>query len=126
MLYRDTYPAHKPADHARASILPGAMAAAILASGIGCAALGILVILADASEAAKAWMTLSTAVGPLSGKTTGAVVVWLTSWGVLHVLWRGKVVYLSRTYLAVLLGLLMIGLLGTFPPFYVPVAELFH
>jgi len=104
----------------------GATAAAILASGIGCAALGIFVTLADANEAAKEVMTLSTAVGPLSGKTTFAVIAWLLSWGILHMLWREKSVALSRTYLVVFLGLVVIGLLGTFPPVYVPVAELFH
>jgi hypothetical protein len=126
MSYRDSYLSHVPVEQARAVVLQGATAAAILASGIGCAALGIFVTLADASATAKELMTLSTAVGPLSGKTTFAVVVWLISGGLLHVLWRGKPVYLTRTYKAVFLGLLLIGLLGTFPPFYVLVAEMFH
>ncbi len=126
MSYRDSYLYHAPAERAAVSVLHGATAAAIMASAIGCAAVGFFVILADASEAAKAVMTISSAVGPLSGKTTFAVVVWLISWGFLHGLWRGTQVRLSRTYMAVFLVLVVIGVVGTFPPFYVPFAELFH
>ncbi len=126
MSYRDSSLQHVSTQQAHAVGVPGATAAAILASGIGCAALGCLVILAEANEAAKAIMTLSPAVGSLSGKATFAVLAWLLSWGLFHILWREKAVALSRTYMVVLLGLIVIGVLGTFPPVYVRVAELFH
>ena len=113
-------------EQAHASVLSGAAAAAIMASAIGCAAVGFFVILADASEAAKEWMTISSAVGPLSGKTTFAVVVWLISWGLLNVLGGGTQVRLSRPYMAVFVVFVVIGGEGPFPPFYVPFAEMFY
>jgi len=95
----------------------GPIAAAILAGGVGSAALGILTTLAEASTDVKDWLEWSSDVGPLSGKTTVAVLVWLVAWAVLHVLYRGKPYETKRafTIAVVLVGL---GVLGTFPTFF--------
>jgi hypothetical protein len=54
-------------------------------------------------------------VGPLSGKTTVAIIIWLAAWFVLSRLWRTKTVALGRINLAAF-ALLGVGLLLTFPP----------
>jgi hypothetical protein len=95
----------------------GTTAATLLASGIGCAAFGIAVVAAESLEPVKQLLTLSTAVGPLSGKAVVAVVIYLLAWAALFLACRKRTmdfaVVLRVT--AVLVGL---GLLGTFPPFY--------
>jgi hypothetical protein len=95
----------------------GPIAAAILAAGLGSLALGILTTLAEANENFKEFLNLYDPVGPLSGKTTGAVIVWLVAWAVLHVAYRNKAVE-SRKELAISLVLIGLGVLGTFPIFF--------
>ena len=93
----------------------GRAAAAILAAGIGCAAVGILAILRDAfSPVAKA-LNFYNPSGPLSGVTTVAVVIWLAAWFVLARQWRDKNVAMGKVNLASF-ALLSVGLLLTFPP----------
>ena len=70
----------------------GPVAAAILAAGVGALALGVLTTLAEASEGFKEFLTFSEPVGPLSGKTIGAVLIWLVAWVVLHIVYRNKAV----------------------------------
>ncbi|MBK6770422.1 MAG: hypothetical protein IPG72_15700 [Ardenticatenales bacterium] len=96
------------------SMTDGAAAAAILAAGIGSAMLGLLTTGAEASAALKTALTLSTGVGPLSGKVIGATVAYFASWLILHFLWRDKDINFGRmtTIAAVLIG---IGVLLTFP-----------
>ena len=91
--------------------------AAVLAAGIGTFVLGLFTVLAEASTSIKDWLVFREPVGPLSGKTTLAVLAWAVSWGVLAAAWRGKDVRFERilTVTFVLLGL---GLLGTFPTFF--------
>ena len=95
----------------------GPASAAVVASGIGVLALGLLTTLAQASAPIKDALTLSNPVGPLSGKTTVAVVVWLVAWAVLHGLWKNKQVDFDRAFTATLI-LIALGLLGTFPLFF--------
>jgi len=95
----------------------GPIAAAMLAAGLGALALGILTTLAEASESFKEFLNVYDPVGPLSGKTIGAVVVWLIAWAILHVMYRTRVVE-SRKELAVSLILIGLGVLGTFPVFF--------
>ena len=68
----------------------GPVAAAILAAGVGAFALGVLTTLAEASEQIKEFLNLYDPVGPLSGKTTGAVIIWLVAWVILHLIYRSK------------------------------------
>lgn len=95
----------------------GPALAALLAAGIGVTALGVLTTLAEASQAIKDALVISKPVGPLSGKTTYAVVIWIVAWVVLAFLWRGRDLPPRTVYLAtfILVGL---GALGTFPLFY--------
>lgn len=95
----------------------GPVAAAFYAAGIGSLVLGILTTLAEASTGIKDALQLSDSVGPLSGKTIGAVVAWIVSWVLLHTALKGKDPDLSKVFMwtAVLVG---VGLLLTFPTFF--------
>jgi len=95
----------------------GPAAAAILASGIGSMALGLFTTLAQAITSIKNALNLYDPAGPLSGKTTVAVVVWVVAWGILHGLWKGKQVDFAKVFIATVI-LIALGLLGTFPPFF--------
>ncbi len=99
----------------------GPAAAAILAAGVGCVALGLLVTLTAASVFVEEAMVFYEPVGSLSGKTTLAVVIWLVVWVVLNSRLKDKQVNFAKTFKITLI-LVAIGLLGTFPPFY----ALFH
>lgn len=96
----------------------GVAAAAILSAGIGSFALGIFTVLAEMSPWAKGMMTLTMPVGPLSGKTTFAVVIWLASWMVLHLLWRNRDIGRFNEVIVAALLLVGLGFLGTFPLFF--------
>jgi hypothetical protein len=95
----------------------GPVAAAILAGGIGCLALGVFTTLAEASVDIKDWLQWSDRVGPLSGKTVMAVIVWLIAWAVLHVVYRTKP-FETRRALTIALILVALGAVGTFPTFF--------
>ncbi len=94
----------------------GPVAAAILATGIGCFALGVLTVLARASQTLAAALTWFAPTGPLSGVTSLAILFWLLAWVGLAGLWRRRDVPIGRTT-AVALVLLAVGFLLTFPPF---------
>jgi hypothetical protein len=95
----------------------GPIAAAIIAGGIGAAALGLFTTLAEASTDVKDWLDWDSDVGPLSGKTIMAVIVWLVAWAVLHVVYRGKP-YETRRAFTIAVVLVGLGVLGTFPTFF--------
>lgn len=91
----------------------GAVWAAILASGIGGFSVGLVVILNEAGIFASP--TLYGPAGGVSGRTTIAAVIWLVSWTVLHRLWRDREVDGGRVT-AIAAVLVLLGLVGTFPP----------
>jgi hypothetical protein len=95
----------------------GPGAAAILAAGIGCAAVGIVTLSAEVSEVIHDLLNFYNPVGPLSGKTTVAIIIWLAAWFVLSRLWRTKTVAMRQVNLAAFI-LLALGLLLTFPPIW--------
>jgi hypothetical protein len=95
----------------------GPVAAAILAGGVGAFALGLLTTLAEASTSIHDFLDFYSPVGPLSGKTIGAVVIWLVAWGLLYMVYRNKAVE-SRRALTVSLVLIGLGVVGTFPLFF--------
>jgi hypothetical protein len=99
----------------------GAAAAAIVAAGIGAVALGLAIVLADASATANSWFNFHDPVGPLGGKTTVATAVYVIAWLVLHLRWRSRVIEPGRV-LSATLYLMAAALVLTFPPFY----TLFH
>ncbi len=94
----------------------GPGAAAILAAGIGCAAVGILAFAGDASEAIGKLLNFYNPVGTLSGVTTVSIIVWLVAWFALARRWGKKSVAIGKVNLAAF-TLLIVGLLLTFPPF---------
>lgn len=95
----------------------GPAMAAILAAAIGVFALGLATTLAAAGEGAKDWLNFQNRVGPLSGKTTMAGVVWLVSWAVLHfVWWRRDVSFAAVVALAIVL--IVVGNVLMFPPVF--------
>jgi hypothetical protein len=95
----------------------GPIAAAIIAGGIGAAALGLFTTLAEANEDIKDWLDWDGDVGPLSGKTIMTVIVWLIAWVVLHVIYRAKP-YETRRAFIIAVVLVALGVLGTFPTFF--------
>ncbi|KAB1138860.1 hypothetical protein F7R91_41655 [Streptomyces luteolifulvus] len=95
----------------------GPISAAIIAAGFGATALGLLTTLAEASESVKDALTWSDDVGPLSGKTSLAVAVWLLAWVLLHAALRNKP-YETLPALGITLALIGLGVLGTFPEFF--------
>lgn len=94
-----------------------ATAAGLISAGLGTAVLGIVTVLAAASQAFSANLAWVGPVGPLSGKTTVAVLAWLLSWAWLARRWGersldfGKVIVWTAVLIAV-------GFLGTFPPIF--------
>ncbi len=85
----------------------GPIAAAVIAGGIGAAALGVLTTLAEASEGVREWLQL---------------LVWLVAWAVLHAALRRRP-YETRRALVVALVLIAVGVVGTFPTFFQLFAE---
>jgi hypothetical protein len=98
------------------SIPNGPGAAAILAAGIGCAAVGILSFAGDASDAIGRLLNFYNPTGTLSGVTTVAIIVWLVAWFALQRLWQTQTVVMVKVSVAAF-ALLAAGFLLTFPPF---------
>ncbi len=95
----------------------GPFAAALLATGIGCFLLGLLTTLAEVSGGFRTLLNFYNPVGPLSGKTTYAVILYVISWAVLHYMWKGRD-NMVRFVLRPFVVLTLLGLLGTFPIFF--------
>ena len=93
----------------------GFTAATLLAGGFGVALLGVLTLVVERFAGTQQAFTLVKDVGPLSGKTTYAVIGWLVSWAILAVVLRGRDVSERATYW--ISGILVaLGFLLTFPP----------
>jgi len=92
----------------------GAGAAALVSAGIGCFILGLMTSLVAASSGLGKALNWWNTVGPLSGKTSIAVIVWLVVWLGLWLAWRGKDRSL-RSAFTVMTVLVVVGLLLTFP-----------
>lgn len=95
----------------------GPVAAAFLSAGLGTLALGLFTTGAAAFAGVANALRWSTPVGPLSGKSTLAVIIWLAAWLVFGARWRGREVRFASIYRWTLL-LVALGLLLTFPPFF--------
>lgn len=91
--------------------------AAMVAAGVGCTVLGVLTVLTEASAAVKTALNVYNPVGPLSGKTLGAVLAYVVTWIGLALWARGRVVRIEH-WIPISLGLIAIGLILTFPPVY--------
>jgi hypothetical protein len=74
----------------------GPAAAAILAAGIGCLALGVFALAGDASTAINHFFSFYKPSGALSGVSTMAVIVWLVAWFALARRWNHASVALAK------------------------------
>jgi len=93
----------------------GEAAAAILAAGIGSAALGFVTAVSEVAGSLRPMLAFYRPVGPLSGRTLIAVAAWLVSWLLLHNSWKGRQVNFSKIFIWALI-FIALGLFGTFPP----------
>lgn len=95
----------------------GPFAAALFMASVACFILGLLTTGAVISSSLKEWLTWSQSVGPLSGKTSVPLIVWLLGWGWLNWQWRNREISLKvvGSLSVILLGL---ALLLLFPPFF--------
>jgi len=98
-----------------AVVTNGPGAAAILSAGIGSFAVAIFAIAADKSPFVKNLFVFYKPTGALSGETTVAILLWLTTWAILNWLWRRRNLSLPRINVIALV-LLGLSLLLTFPP----------
>jgi hypothetical protein len=95
----------------------GPVSAALLAGGIGSAAMGLITLafeINDKSAFAKS-MAWYKPVGGLSGKSSWAIIIFFVSWAILHYVWKDKETDFARIS-SIAIALLVVGLLGTFPP----------
>jgi hypothetical protein len=111
-------PQHQPAVRipAESSVPNGPGAAAILSAGMGCFALAVFAVVADASKHVASFFTFYVPTGPLSGVTTSAILLWLGTWFVLARMWRHQTVAAAKVNVVAFM-LLFLGILLTFPPF---------
>lgn len=95
----------------------GSASAILLATGIGCLAIGLFTVGSAASSSLKGFLNWYGAAGSISGKFGAGVLVWLIAWGILHHLWKDKDVSLPFSFTIMIL-LFGIGLGLTFPPIF--------
>jgi hypothetical protein len=95
----------------------GKALAALVAAGIGSAVLGVLTTLAELSARLKNVLNIYDPVGPLSGKPTVPVIIWLIAWYVLARRWHVRPPVMKSALVApfILIGA---GFVGTFPLFF--------
>ena len=98
-------------------VAAGVAAATFISSGIGALVLGLMTTGAVLSAGLKDALNLWNPAGPLSGKTTVAIIVWLISWVLLNSLWKGKDMDLRKSFIITLV-LIGLGILFTFPPVF--------
>ena len=92
----------------------------MIAAGVGIFFLGLFTTLAVINSSVKSfleWWQWGQGVGPLAGKTTVSVLIWLVTWAILDLAWRDKDVKIKVAfYIGLALGVL--GAIGMFPPFF--------
>src|SRR5689334_6229467 len=89
----------------------GRAAAALLAAGIGCLALGALSVLSSVFDPLSEALKFYGLADDISGVSTLAIAAWLLSWFLLHRRWKQLQVHFPWV-LAVTLLLIALGLLG--------------
>lgn len=80
--------------------------------------MGLLVTLSEVIEPLKDALNIYPPVGPLSGKTTVACCIWIAAWIALANTNYLKGYLKGRGVTRVSVTLILVGLLGTFPPVY--------
>ncbi|MDR7000029.1 hypothetical protein [Neobacillus niacini] len=115
---------HKTETSTDSLLQDGVVLSTILASGIGCAIFGLFVTLSESNASVKQALTIMNSVGPLSGKVVFSFSLWIVVWVILHINMKNKQLNHQKIY-KLSFFFILLGLLGTFPPFYQAVAELF-
>ncbi len=95
----------------------GPVAAALLAGGIASAVMGVVTTVSEAVPSVASRINIDNPVGPLSGKIAITLVAFAVSWIVLHLVFRGRDTDFTKVATTAIV-LLVIGLIGTFPPFF--------
>ena len=101
----------------------GPVAAVFISTGIASLVLGLFVTLNEMSADINNFLKfdanygIGSGVGPLSGKVTLAVIAFIVSWVVLHIVWRGKELDFRKVFIASLI-LVGLGFALTFPPIF--------
>lgn len=93
------------------------VAATLVAAGVGCLAMGIVTTLSEALKPVADVLNLYKPVGPLSGKSLVAIVVWLVAWAALNRSAQGKQINVGK-WLTCSLVCVGIGVVATFPLFF--------
>ncbi|HIP72019.1 MAG TPA: hypothetical protein EYH05_11570 [Anaerolineae bacterium] len=112
-----TTPREKYRETTQAHVASGAAAATFISSGIGVLVLGLMTTGAVLSAGLKDVLNLWNPAGPLTGKSTFAIIAWLISWVIFNYLWKGKETDLRKSFIITLV-LIGLGLLFTFPPVF--------
>jgi hypothetical protein len=94
----------------------GPAAAAILSAGAGCTFMGLLTVVAGASQPLARLLTFYLPTGPLSGVSSVAILLWLGMWFILAKRWQTKTVAIGKVNATAFL-LLALAIMLTFPPF---------
>jgi hypothetical protein len=98
----------------------GPAAAVMIAAGLAVFTLGLMTTLAVINGSVNSflgWFQFDQGVGALAGKSTVSVLVFFVAWLVLYLIWREKDVVLKTSFY-IGLGLGILGVIGTFPPFF--------
>jgi len=97
----------------------GPAAAALLAGGIGSAAMGLITLIYELNDKSgfATFLKWNKGVGALSGKSSLAIIIFFVAWAILHYIWKDKNTNFAQIS-SVAIALLVVGLLGTFPPFW--------
>ena len=95
----------------------GPASAALLAGGIGSAVLGLVTVVYEINDQSAFAQSLVWVkpVGGLSGKSSLGIIAFFVAWAILHYIWKDKNTDFTRIS-ALSIALLVVGLLGTFPP----------
>ncbi len=95
------------------------LGAAFVSGGIGSVALGLMIVLTEMKAGAglKSALGWVGPVGPLSGKTGVAVIAFIVSWIALRFVFRNNPLKLTTAFY-ISLGLIILGLLMSFPPIF--------
>jgi hypothetical protein len=100
------------------SLTNGGAWAAILAAGIGCAALGFCIDLGEDSKYFGSALNFYNPSGNLSGKTAVAIVVWLIVWAILHARWKNRTMARPGAIAVVTVILVCLGVIAGSPFFF--------
>jgi peptidoglycan biosynthesis protein MviN/MurJ (putative lipid II flippase) len=89
--------------------------AAILACGIGCFALGLMIVLGERTGFFSTRLNFYNPVGNLSGKTIVAIAIWLIAWEVLHFRWKNLHLIETGRIMTLTFVLVVLGVLASCP-----------